>query len=575
MATYTSSGGILICTGNDITSAGILDALQSPLSSTTGHFGATDNPKDIYYFNASIDIGTAALNGAQSIWNCSDEIIKINANRFRIYGQVIQGNLDGDSSESGGTFCVTGANNDAFRLYDNGVFRCYGSSVYAQGRIRCDTDSEWTTIDCDLELEDGVSVGESNSSFGQRQLITYDKSRIHHTGAVGVKLYTYDSSPNNAVYSLLGTKIEKCRYAFQLGASNNLTPILFDVEIDTCVDHLVPNLGSAEIIFINPDFTTLRVSGGNNGDVATIAFRYNFKTIDSNSENLSGVKVYIFDQSNSVVVNAESTDNSGLLNSFLPNYDGVPCLNNSTYANENKTDRTIHVRSVYKYNYLTKTDIIEVTQDIKDFPALLPNASITESDKSIVSSYSEIDTSNKFFDAAALFLEDQYGTYVEFIVTRSGNEINAGSHDVNIDAAASNPFTVISDGTNSNLTITIKASLYTGNMVTTGVITLLNGASFNGTRTDANGTIAPSSVVTLSGLISNSEIRIYEAGTTIEVAGIESSGTTFVDASIDVDSVDITIVSIQYEIIKIKGVDTTSNVSIPIQQRFDRNYRNP
>jgi hypothetical protein len=374
------------------------------------------------------------------------------------------------------------------------------------------------------------------------------------------------------VYSLLGTKIEKCRYAFQLGASNTLTPILFDVEIDTCVDHLVPNLGSAEIIFVNPDFTTLRVSGGNNADVATIAFRYNFKTIDSSSENLSGVKVYIFDQSNSVVVNAESTDNGGLLNSFLPNYDGVPCLNNSTYANENKTDRAIHVRSVYKYNYLTKTDIIEVTQDIKDFPALLPNASITESDKSIVSSYSEIDTSNKFFDAAALFLEDQYGTYVEFIVTRSGNEINAGSHNVNIDAAASNPFTLA--GTTST-TITIKASLYTGNMVTTGVITLLNGASFNGTRTDANGTIAPSSVVTLSGLISNSEIRIYEAGTTIEVAGIESSGTTFVDASIDVDSVDITIVSIQYEIIKIKGVDTTSNVSIPIQQRFDRNYRNP
>jgi hypothetical protein len=199
---------------------------------------------------------------------------------------------------------------------------------------------------------------------------------------------------------------------------------------------------------------------------------------------------------------------------------------------------------------------------------LLLNLNITETNKVAVDAYTEIDTSAKFYDRASAYLEDNFGTYLDFVVNRSGSLIDAGAYNVTIDATASTAFDIT-----GNL-ITIKASIFTGDMTTTGVITLANGVSFNGTRTDANGTVSPNSVLTLTGLQANSEVRVYIAGTTTEIAGVENSGTTFVDATIAVNSVDIVIHNVQYEYQKIEAADTSSNLTLPIQQRFDRNYSN-
>ena len=72
----------------------------------------------------------------------------------------------------------------------------------------------------------------------------------------------------------------------------------------------------------------------------------------------------------------------------------------------------------------------------------------------------------------------------------------------------------------------------------------------------------------------NSEVRVFDAGTTTEVAGVENSGTTF-SANIAVSSVDIVVHNLSYEYLKIEGADTSANLTLPIQQRFDRNYNNP
>jgi hypothetical protein len=478
------------------------------------------------------------------------------------------GSYPSSISTSGGSFVVTGTSNDTFRLYDNGIFRAYGSFVYAQNRIRVDNDTEFTIIDCDAELEDGVSVAEYGSSFGARQQITYDRSRVHHTGAVGIKLYSSNSGANAASYSLNGTKVEKCTYAFQLGNAANLSPILKDVQIDTCTNHIVPNLGNANVTFVNPDFTVLRGSLINSSDITTIAFRYNFKVQDASNVAIQNAKVFIVDGHSDVVVNAESTDANGLINSHLFDYDGDVCLQNSTFAGNTKTNRASHVRSAYKYGFLSKNDAVTIDQDTKDFTALLLNLNITETNKVAVDAYTEIDTSAKFYDRASAYLEDNFGTYLDFVVNRSGSLIDAGAYNVTIDATASTAFDIT-----GNL-ITIKASIFTGDMTTTGVITLANGVSFNGTRTDANGTVSPNSVLTLTGLQANSEVRVYIAGTTTEIAGVENSGTTFVDATIAVNSVDIVIHNVQYEYQKIEAADTSSNLTLPIQQRFDRNYSN-
>ena len=121
--------------------------------------------------------------------------------------------------------------------------------------------------------------------------------------------------------------------------------------------------------------------------------------------------------------------------------------------------------------------------------------------------------------------------------------------------------------------IVVDGATYTGDITTTGTITLLNGGLIVGTATDSVGTTTVSTL-TLTGLQSNSEVRVFNAGTTTELAGVENSGTTFT-ANISASSVDIVIHSLGYEYQKIEGADTSSNLTLPIQQRVDRNYRNP
>ena len=158
---------------------------------------------------------------------------------------------------------------------------------------------------------------------------------------------------------------------------------------------------------------------------------------------------------------------------------------------------------------------------------VLPNPSITEANKATVDSYTEIDTSNKFYDRAASYLEDNLGTYLAFILTRQGALIDAGAYNVTIDATASSAFAI------SGNTITIKASTFTGDMTTTGVITLANGATFNGTRTDANGTIVPSVTYSLQlpNIIDGSRFQIYNVTTASELNNAVVAGGSGINVS--------------------------------------------
>jgi hypothetical protein len=88
--------------------------------------------------------------------------------------------------------------------------------------------------------------------------------------------------------------------------------------------------------------------------------------------------------------------------------------------------------------------------------------------------------------------------------------------------------------------------------------------------------------ITITGLKDNTEVRVYNSGTPTEIAGIE----TVVDGTVDNRTfafstqanteVDIVIISLVYENERINGyIVPSTNSSIPIQQRIDRNYLNP
>lgn len=116
---------------------------------------------------------------------------------------------------------------------------------------------------------------------------------------------------------------------------------------------------------------------------------------------------------------------------------------------------------------------------------LVGDPSLTQTNRVTVDAYTTLETSAKLYDRAKSWLVDNYTGQAATLVSRSGTLIDAGIYNVTIDATAAQAFAL------SGNTITIKASIYTGDMTTTGVITLANGAQFAGTRTDANGTIAP------------------------------------------------------------------------------------
>ena len=152
---------------------------------------------------------------------------------------------------------------------------------------------------------------------------------------------------------------------------------------------------------------------------------------------------------------------------------------------------------------------------------VLPDALITQQNKSTVDAYLTIDTAAELYDRAKAHVTDNFAGETQTTVTRSGNLIDCRALNVNIDATASSAFAI------SGNTITIKAGTFTDDMTTTGVITLANGAVFNGTRTDANGTVLPLRNVSVTGLTAGSRLRVYNETTSAQIVNAVVSGTSY------------------------------------------------
>lgn len=131
----------------------------------------------------------------------------------------------------------------------------------------------------------------------------------------------------------------------------------------------------------------------------------------------------------------------------------------------------------------------------------------------------------------------------------------------------------------------VNAAIYNNS----GGAVTLNISGGGSTPTVRNGAGATTTIVnavnvTLTGMKDNTEVRIYRSGTSPaeEVAGIETvtAGSTnnrsFAFSDEAGNSVDIVIISLQYQNIRIENYTVpSSDTSLPIQQVLDRNYTNP
>ena len=140
----------------------------------------------------------------------------------------------------------------------------------------------------------------------------------------------------------------------------------------------------------------------------------------------------------------------------------------------------------------------------------------------MVAAYTTLNTNAQLYDYAAYYLFLNYARQTEFYVLRSGNVINAGDYNVIIDATASVPFAI------SGNTLTIKSSIFTGNITTTGNITLLNGAKFSNnvitaTNIYQNTPVIVDSVIMNANLIYNINSNVNVNFLTTQVSGTVSN----------------------------------------------------
>ncbi len=282
----------------------------------------------------------------------------------------------------------------------------------------------------------------------------------------------------------------------------------------------------------------------------------NYTVTDASGTGLSGVKVAVYDTAGDVQGGGVQTSSSGDVSQinarFFRKDHGATAVSKAPF--------NIRIR---KYGFVYLGFQSSVAEPIKQEVRLAENPNVVLS-KSAAAALTGIDIN---FNTSTLTITEDHGVQ---------NLYDYYQRQLEYDAKLSFPESWVRTGSAFDIAdwdVVVDGCTYTGDITTTGTITLLNSGLIIGTSTDSVGTTTVSTL-TLTGLQPNSEVRVYSAGTTTELAGVENSAATF-SATLEASSVDIVIHSVGYEYQKIEGADTSANLSLPIQQRFDRNYRNP
>ena len=590
---FSLSSTVITQSGTDTTCAG--------LAAISGVTRYSSNSKDVY-----VIVGRSINVGGTWTLNVDEQLIFVNSppNEIYVFGTghfiVDYRELAQDGSTRYNTSQAiifqregisTSVPNDAcLRTEDTASLTIRGGTIHSGANIRLLSSVQPTFDSCRLlttyiaailNLQVGANIENSlvteGFRFGTNAALTFNGTAIVNTGGLG-GLYS-----NVVGLAFLFNDFAPRENGADIALRQNIK-----IDIVGCTTGM-----SAKIV----GFTS-----GNGGALCRMFRNVRFRFNDPEGVGIPNVKMHVRNVNNGGRADRTSvygSTNRGYTNNFIADQvvsettdgTGVTPSNEillKTWCQTGTDASTLDVERFTKGNLDTaEMDVRAIAYDraIIDLPffmngtgtlevvnTMIPDFVITESSKTIVDAYTGIDTAAQFYDRAKSYLYDNFAGQTETLVGRSGTLIDLGSYDLDIDATATSVFAV------SGNKITIKSSVFVDDLTTTGVITLLNGASVSGTRTDANGTITPPVTLTLTGLRPNSEVRVFEAGTTTELAGVENSGTLFTynyQYAGDVD-VDISVLALGYQNLRLKNVTlTASNSSLPIQQIVDRQYSNP
>lgn len=179
------------------------------------------------------------------------------------------------------------------------------------------------------------------------------------------------------------------------------------------------------------------------------------------------------------------------------NTDGATSGTVNTGSNQprkrGKNDTDVFDVHFFAYGYLPATQEVSFKSlDVLDVERVLfADNNISQTDKSIVDAYTEIETLDKLYDGSSSWkvdnVADEYPTTDSPMIAVAGSTLDLGSQNLVIDASASQAF-VVDTSTN---TITLKAnSLRVGDfisIITTGSISVQNGGEILFGYEDSNG----------------------------------------------------------------------------------------
>jgi hypothetical protein len=322
--------------------------------------------------------------------------------------------------------------------------------------------------------------------------------------------------------------------------------------------YIIEAAAQSGLLFSFVDCTTFDVSkiNGNTGNYEQLK-SINYTITDSGGTGLTGVKVAVYDTLGGVQGGGVQTSSSGT----------VPAINARFFRKVHNVSTPISYAPfdirIRRYGYTYLGFQSAVSEPIKQEVRLQANALLASTEAQA---------------AAITGISLNFATETVTITANHNTQSLYDYYQYQLDQTANMVYgeDLIRSGTSFNLDdwdMVVDGATYTGDITTTGTITLQNGGLIIGTATDSVGTTTVTTL-NLTGLQPNSEVRVYDAGTTTELAGVENSGTTF-STTLQSSSVDIVIHALGYEYQKIEGANTSSNLTLPIQQRVDRNYRNP
>lgn len=157
-------------------------------------------------------------------------------------------------------------------------------------------------------------------------------------------------------------------------------------------------------------------------------------------------------------------------------------------------------------------------------------------------------------------------------LTNSVSNCTFTSNNVAIEIAATGTY----DFTNmvfSGNTTDVRVSATTG----TVTINVVGGSSPSYTTAGATVSIVNAKSLVVYGLQANSEVRIYRVSDMTELGGIENSTSSFTynyNHTVDVP-IYVVVHHVSYEYLRMELILNSTGLSVPVQQRVDRNYKNP